>query len=131
MSPRPPRALADHLRSIPLEEVLRLSGAQPDRYDRAKWHTARGVLSVRGAKFMNWSCAQGGGGAIDLVMHLHQVGFGSAVQWLGQRFGGGLRPPPEPNPLAPKASLRLPPPRLPSSGGSGGTSSGSVACRGR
>ena len=111
MSSRPLRALTDHLRSIPLEEVLRLSGARPDRYDRAKWHTARGVLSVSGAKSMNWSCAQGGsGGAIDLVMHLHQVGFGRAVQWLGQRFGGGLRSPPDPDPLAPKASLRLPSP---------------------
>jgi len=106
---RPLRALADHLRSIPLEEVLRLSGARPERYDPAKWHTARGVLSVRGAKFMNWSCGQGGGGAIDLVMHLDQVGFGPAVQWLGQRFAGGLRS--SPDPLAPKAALlRLPPP---------------------
>ena len=105
---RPLRALADQLRSIPLEEVLRLSGARPDRYDPAKWHTGRGVLSVSGAKFMNWSCAQGGGGAIDLVMHLHQVGFEQAVQWLGQRFAGGLRPPPDP--LAFKASLSLPPP---------------------
>jgi hypothetical protein len=101
-------ALADQLRSIPLEEVLRLSRARPDRYDSAKWHTARGVLSVNGAQFMNWSGAQGGGGAIDLVMHLHQVGFGPAVQWLGQRFGGGLPSPPDP--LAPKGSLRLPPP---------------------
>ena len=110
MSSRHLRALADHLRSIPLEEVLRLEpSARPDRYDRAKWRTARGVLSVSGAKFMNWSGAQGGGGAIDLVMHLHQVGFGPAVQWLGQRFGGGLRPPPDP--LAPKgALLHLPPP---------------------
>jgi hypothetical protein len=56
---------------------------------------------------MNWSCAQGGGGAIDLVMHLHHVDFGQAVQWLGQRFAGGLRPPADQ--LAPKASLRLPP----------------------
>jgi Toprim-like/Protein of unknown function (DUF3991) len=112
VSSRHLRALADHLRSIPLEEVLRLEpSARPDRYDRAKWHTARGVLSVSGAKFMNWSCAQGGGGAIDLVMHLHQVGFGPAVQWLSQRFGGGLRSPPAPDPLAPKAArLHLPPP---------------------
>jgi hypothetical protein len=109
VSARPLRALADHLRSIPLEEVLRLSRARPDRYDPAKWHTAQGVLSVRGSRFMNWSCAQGGGGAIDLVMHLHQVGFGPAVQWLDQRFGGDLQSPPDP--LAPtKAALRLPSP---------------------
>jgi hypothetical protein len=102
------RDLANQLRSIPLEEVLRLSRAQPDRCDKAKWHTPQGVLSVTGAKFMNWNRAQGGGGAIDLVMHLHHVGFGQAVQWLCQRFPGCLRS--QPDQLASRASLSLPPP---------------------
>ena len=62
--------------------MLRLCGAQPDRYDPRKWHTPQGVLSVTGAKFMNWNCGRGGGGAIDLVMHLHQLGFGQALEWL-------------------------------------------------
>jgi hypothetical protein len=83
------RDLANYLRTTPLEAVLRLSGAQPDRYDPHKWHTSQGVLSVTGAKFMNWTCAQGGGGAIDLVMHLHRLGFAQAVQWLAQSFPGG------------------------------------------
>ena len=82
------RHLANYLRTTPLEAVLRLSGAQPDRYDPHKWHTSQGVLSVMGAKFMNWTCAQGGGGAIDLVMHLHRLGFAQAVQWLAQSFPG-------------------------------------------
>ena len=46
------RALADQVRTVPLEAVLRLSGAQPDRYDPHKWHTSCGVLSVTAAKFM-------------------------------------------------------------------------------
>lgn len=100
------RALTDQLRTIPLESVLRLSGAQPDRYDRHKWHTSQGVLSVTGAKFMNWNRAQGGGGAIDLVMHLHTVGFRQAVQWLGQSFPGPF--PAEPDPVPPQAALALP-----------------------
>lgn len=83
------RDLANDLRTTPLVAVLRLSGAQPDRSDPHKWHTSQGVLSVTGAKFMNWTCAQSGGGAIDLVMHLHRLGFAQAVQWLAQSFPGG------------------------------------------
>ncbi len=102
------KSLADQLRTVPLESVLRLSGAQPDPYDRQKWHTAQGVLSVNGAKFMNWTRAQGGGGAIDLVMHLHGLGFGQALQWLSQAFPGLV--PPASDLLASQALLTLPPP---------------------
>jgi hypothetical protein len=80
------RDLADQLRTTPLEAVLWLSGAQPDRFDPHKWYTSQGVLSVTGAKFMNWTRAQGGGGAIDLVMHLHRLGFAQALHWLAQSF---------------------------------------------
>ena len=102
------RDLADQLRITPLESVLRRSGAHPDPSDRHKWHTSRGVLSVTGAKFMNWNRAQGGGGAIDLVMHLHQLSFGQAVRWLAESFPGPFRPQPQPPP--PQATLALPPP---------------------
>ena len=80
------RALADRVRNIPLESVLRLSGAEHDRDDRRKWHTAKGVISVTGPKFMNWNCGSGGGGAIDLVKHLHNLRFREAVQWLNDHF---------------------------------------------
>lgn len=73
------------LRQVPLPAVLRASGARPDRCDRKKWHTAQGILSITGMKFMNWSQNVGGGGAIDLVMHLHRLDFRAAVQWLGYR----------------------------------------------
>ena len=102
------RDRANQVRGIPLESVLRLSGAQPDRYDQRKWHTAQGVLSVTGAKFMNWNCGRGGGGAIDLVIHLHHLGFAQAVQWLSQSFPDSFAP--EPNRLSPKTTLAIPPP---------------------
>ena len=101
------RAQADRLRAIPLAAVLPLCGAEPDRHDPSKWHTPAGVVSVAGAKFMNWNRGVGGGGAIDLVIHLHDLGFKAAVDWLGQHFGGQL-PPSWPAPL-PLPQLSLPP----------------------
>lgn len=99
----------DRLRAVPLPSVLRLCGAEPDRYDRHKWHTAQGALSITGAKFMNWTQGVGGGGAIDLVMHLHGRGFKEALQWLGRHFPASLRAPDVPWPRKP--ALRLPPPQ--------------------
>ena len=84
MSPR--RDRWDELRRIPLEAVLRETGAQRDRDDKAKWRTAKGPISITGMKFMNWSHAVGGGGAIDLVMHLTGANFQDAVDWLGRHF---------------------------------------------
>jgi len=73
---------ADRLRSVPLETVLTLRGARQDPDDRAKWHTERGPLSIAGVKFFNWHQHQGGGGAIDLVMHLAGVDYRTARSWL-------------------------------------------------
>lgn len=101
------RARADRLRAIPLEHVLTQSGARPDPQDPCKWHTTRGVLSVRGAKFFNWHRGTGAGGAIDLVIHLHQLSFADALGWLEQ-----LGPSPVTSPVtaAPPGPTRLPPP---------------------
>jgi hypothetical protein len=78
--------IAERVRGIPLTLVLGASGARPDPRDRAKWRTERGPVSVSGAKFMNWRHGVGGGGAIDLVLHLRQGGFIDAVRWLSERF---------------------------------------------
>ena len=102
------RELAQHLRAIPLERVLPLCGAQPDRYDQRKWHTAAGVLSVTGPKFMNWTLGAGGGGAIDLVIHLQRLDFKAALDWLAGHFPTVL--PPQPPTNLPTGGLRLPPP---------------------
>jgi hypothetical protein len=90
------RRRADMVRRIPLETVLTYRGATRDRYDRAKWHSEQGPLSVTGAKFTNWQRSTGGGGAIDLVMHLAGVDCGAAVTWLEQHLGvqhAAARPP--------------------------------------
>ena len=80
------RRRADAVRAVPLEAVLLARGAVRDRRDRHKWHTEQGPLSVTGEKFTNWHRGQGGGGAIDLVMHLAGVNFRTAVAWLQQHF---------------------------------------------
>jgi hypothetical protein len=76
-------------RDISLETVLILRGAVRDRHDRSKWRTEQGPLSVSGPKFMNWQQSQGGGGAIDLVMHLGKMDFRAAVAWLEQHVAVG------------------------------------------
>lgn len=98
---------ARQVRDVPLKAVLEATGAKRDRRDKAKWHTARGVLSVTGMKFINWNQGQGGGGAIDLAMHLKNLGFKAAVQWLWDHFPGHL--PPQPPQPATKPTLQLPP----------------------
>lgn len=93
------RRRADVVRRVPLETVLLWRGAVRDPHDRCKWHTEQGPLSIRGPKFMNWHSERGGGGAIDLVMHLAAVDCESAVIWLeqqlaiGQVTAGEIQPP--------------------------------------
>jgi hypothetical protein len=81
------RRQADSVRSIPLEIVLTHWGAARDRRDRTQWRTELGPLSVTGTKFFNWHLNEGGGGAIDLVMHLGDMDYRTAVQWLQQHLG--------------------------------------------
>ena len=101
------RQRADSLRAVPLAEVLQCCGALPDPYDRHKWHTDQGVITVTAAKFMNWNSGRGGGGAIDLVMHLRELGFGQALQWLEKHFAtAAILPATSP----PRHPMSLPPP---------------------
>ena len=95
------------LRQIPLPAVLRASGARRDRSDRQKWLTAQGSLSVTGMQFMNWHRGRGGGGAIDLVMHLENLDFPAAVAWLQRRF---FLPAPAASARPAARPLRLPSP---------------------
>ena len=64
------RRRADRVRDLPLETVLTLRHAVRNPRDPQKWHTEQGPLSITGQKFTNWRRNTGGGGAIDLVMHL-------------------------------------------------------------
>ena len=76
------RERINRLRAIPLTDILRAIDARPDPHDPAKWHTNSGSLSVNGTKFFNWNEHAGGGGAIDLAMHLNAIPFKQAVAWL-------------------------------------------------
>jgi hypothetical protein len=65
------------------------------------------VISISGVKFINWTRAAGGGGAIDLAMHWNDAGFKDAVNWLERHF-----PLPDgfPSLTPPPRVLKLPPP---------------------
>jgi hypothetical protein len=83
------RRRADVVRALPLEGVLLARGAVRDRRERHKWHSEQGPLSVSGPKFINWHRGEGGGGAIDLVMHLAGVDFRTALAWLEEHMTAG------------------------------------------
>jgi hypothetical protein len=102
------RTTVERLRNIPLSTVLLAVGAERDRYDKARWHTPKGAISVSGMKFFNWHCSVGGGGAIDLIIHLYGLDFKGALAWLSRHVPEdhvgpaiGIRPP---------SHLKLPPP---------------------
>ena len=77
---------ANRVRTINLQEVLNEAGAIRDTRDSHKWHTPQGVISVTGRKFMNWTRGEGGGGAIDLVIHLFEWDFKTTIRWLCETF---------------------------------------------
>lgn len=76
------KSLADRVREADLEVVADNLGLERDRHDKHKWRDAEHIISINNGKFMDWLADQGGGGAIDLVMHLQKVDFKQAVQWL-------------------------------------------------
>ena len=83
---------ADCARTIPLIDVLSRVGAKKDKHDRSKWLTSAGIVSVTAQKFFNWSKNTGGGGAIDLVMHIHGFPFHQALMWLEDNFNRSNTP---------------------------------------
>ena len=92
----------------------------------------QGPVSITGQKFTNWHRNAGGGGAIDLVMHLADLDVSAAVVWLEQHALPAMPPQASSahhassnqqaaraaSPLNPTGQLRLPirdPSKLPSS----------------
>lgn len=102
------RNRADRVRGISLEDVLMATGARRDRSDKARWHTVRGTICVTGMKFINWNQGNSGGGAIDLAIHLNNVNFKTAVEWLCDNFRRPCSTDQTPPPAM--ANLHLPPP---------------------
>jgi Plasmid recombination enzyme/Protein of unknown function (DUF3991) len=81
------RARVALLREVELPRVMTALGATRDERDDSKWHLAGEVISVNGQKFYNHDRQQGGGGAIDLVMHAQGYTFKEAVAWLRDEVG--------------------------------------------
>ena len=76
------KKMADTLRNIDICIVLQQAGALRDQADTKKWHTTQGIISITGQKFFNWNRYCGGGGAIDMAMHLMQTDFKTELYWL-------------------------------------------------
>ena len=76
------RARATAVRHSPLKPLAAQLGYHKDPLNRARWKRPGSVLSITGSKFFDHCCGQGGGGAIDLVMHAQGCCFTQAVRWL-------------------------------------------------
>ena len=79
--------LANKVRDIPLEQVAYELGLEPDPKDKHKWQQENHIINITGSKFYDWQHLKGGGGAIDLVMHVNQCNFKRAIAWLNDRLG--------------------------------------------
>ena len=79
--------LADQVRGIPLRDVLTHHGfeVKPEGTTlRAK--DAHHNIVVTGSRWFDNKAGIGGGGAIDLVMHISRVGFSAACRSLADEF---------------------------------------------
>jgi hypothetical protein len=77
--------IADEVREADLEAVAANLGLELDRHDKYKWRDGDHIISISGPLFMDWLADKGGRGAIDLVMHVQEVEFKEAVEWLSGR----------------------------------------------
>ncbi|MDE0280781.1 MAG: DUF3991 domain-containing protein [Gammaproteobacteria bacterium] len=70
------------LRDLPLHTVAAAVGYRRDPRDRTRWKKNGSVLGIDGTRFYDHLLQQGGGGAIDLVMHANRCQFSRAVAFL-------------------------------------------------
>ncbi|MGI2908561.1 plasmid recombination protein [Tolypothrix sp. VBCCA 56010] len=79
---------ADQLRDLPLEQVAWQLGLTKTKGDD-KWRGENHIINIDRTKWYDFHPSQdfGGGGAIDLVMHVNQCEFKGAIAWLHDRFG--------------------------------------------
>ena len=79
--------IANKARDLPLKDVAYELGLEPDPKDKHKYQNEHHTINITGSKFYDWKQMEGGGGAIDLVMHVNQCDYKQSVAWLGDRFG--------------------------------------------
>ncbi|MBD2607415.1 plasmid recombination protein [Scytonema hofmannii FACHB-248] len=77
---------ADQLRDLPLEDVAWHLGL--DKADKGgnRWKGLGQVINITDSKWYDFTAEKGGGGAIDLVMHVNSCNFRQALAWLHDRF---------------------------------------------
>ena len=82
--------IANKVRDLSLAKVAYELGLDPDPKDQHKWQNQDHIINITGSKFYDWKHTTGGGGAIDLVMHVLNCDFKQSLAWLNDRFGEGL-----------------------------------------
>lgn len=94
------RELASRCREIPLDDVIIMLGGENDPHDTQKWNTPSGPIWLGKGKdckkFFDHLTGIGGGGAIDLAMHIQRCAFKQAVTVLAEMLGH-TRPPCSPS----------------------------------
>lgn len=79
---------ANLLRDIPLESIAYHLRLHPHPKYQGRWVNVDHTINITGSRFYDFVGKQhGGGGAIDLVMHLLNCNFREAVAWLHDTFG--------------------------------------------
>ncbi|WP_138505383.1 MobV family relaxase [Nostoc sp. PA-18-2419] len=80
------RQQTEQLRDLPLVDVAWELGLHQDL---GRWKGHGHIINIDESKFYDFSPDQqkGGGGAIDLVMHVNNCNVRQAVVWLHERFG--------------------------------------------
>ncbi|MGK7906912.1 MAG: AAA family ATPase, partial [Synechococcus sp.] len=88
--------LADKVRDLPLERVAEFLEMEPDLKDKYKWRSDGAIVSINGSKFFDHLHQKGGGGAIDLVMHVRRTSFCNAAIWLTEQVSASAETSPQP-----------------------------------
>jgi hypothetical protein len=78
---------ADQLRDLPLEDVAWHLGLDKADKGENRWKGLGQVININGSKWYDFTAEKGGGGAIDLVMHVAGCNFRQSLAWLCDRFG--------------------------------------------
>jgi hypothetical protein len=80
---------ASLLRELALEDVAWQLGLDRDHSQANRWKGHGHIINIDKSKFYDFAPGhqKGGGGAIDLVMHVNDCDFKKAISWLHDRFG--------------------------------------------
>ncbi len=84
------KAVVAQVRQLDVRDTMRHLGGEQDRHDKAKWRIDGEHISITGEKFYNHDRQAGGGGPIDLVMHVTGYDFKQAVTYLSREAGAEL-----------------------------------------